>query len=295
MAARLDVPDPRKKNVRKGRAHALREKNGMLEGKKIVVIMPAYNAAATLRQTFKELPSGIVDHVILTDDDSRDDTVEIARQLGVSVVLRHRKNRGYGANQKTCYAMALKLGADIVVMLHPDYQYSPRLVTAMTAMVVSDHFDGVLGSRILGQGALQGGMPVYKYAGNRALTLLQNMMLSVKFSEFHTGFRAWNRKLLETLPLLHCADNFVFDNQMLAQAIYFGFRLGELSCPTRYFPEASSINFKGSVIYGCGVLNTSIQFMLQRAGLMRSKIFEDGHDGRLTEAACNEWLAANAD
>jgi glycosyltransferase involved in cell wall biosynthesis len=248
----------------------------MLQNKKITVIMPAYNAASTLRQTFEELPHDIIDDVILTDDASSDHTFELANQLGIPVVLRHKKNFGYGANQKTCYATALMRGADVVVMLHPDYQYNPRLVTAMASMIVSGDFDGVIGSRILGRGALHGGMPLYKYVANRGLTFLQNLMLGVKFSEFHTGFRAWNRKVLESLPLLNCSDDFVFDNQMLVQSIYFDFRLGEISCPTRYFADASSINFSRSVVYGCGVLKTSTEFYLQRAGIKDSRIFQLG-------------------
>jgi glycosyltransferase involved in cell wall biosynthesis len=256
----------------------------MIANKKVCVIMPAYNAEQTLQRTFDELPHDIVDDVILTDDASSDRTVEVARQLPIKTIV-HEKNRGYGGNQKTCYCAALEREADIVVMLHPDYQYSPKLVTPMASMIASGHFDAVLGSRILGRGAVgEGAMPVYKYVANRALTLIENIMLGVKLSEFHTGLRAWNRKLLETLPLMVCSDDFVFDNQMLAQAIYFGFRIGEISCPARYMPEASSINFRRSVIYGCGVLKTSLEFRLQRAGLAQPKIFQRDHDGRLPSA-----------
>lgn len=252
----------------------------MLNNQKIVVVMPAFNAAQTLEQTFNELPHDVVDGVILTDDGSSDRTVEIARKLGIST-LRHEQNLGYGANQKTCYSAALSSGADIVVMLHPDYQYSPKLVTAMASMIVSGHFDAVLGSRILGKGAMIGGMPAYKYVANRALTLTQNFLLDVKLSEFHTGFRAWSRPLLERLPLMSCSDDFVFDNQMLAQAIYFGFQVGEISCPTRYFPEASTINFRRSVTYGLGVLKTSAQFRLCRLGIADSAIFNDDAGAKL--------------
>lgn len=253
----------------------------MLAGRKIIVIMPAYNAAKTLERTFEELPHDIVDDVILTDDASGDHTTEIARRLGI-VTIRHERNRGYGANQKTCYNAALERGADIIVMLHPDYQYSPKLVSAMAAMIASGHFDAVLGSRILGKGAMrEGHMPAYKYVANRVLTLFQNVLLRVKLSEFHTGLRAWSKTLLEMLPLSACSDDFVFDNQMLAQAIYFGFQIGEISCPARYMPEASSINFQRSVVYGYGVLKTSLQFRCQRLGWLNSELFHDDVGRRL--------------
>jgi glycosyltransferase involved in cell wall biosynthesis len=254
----------------------------MLAGKRIVVVLPAYNAAKTLRQTFDEIPRDVVDDIILTDDASSDETTRIAQELGIPT-LRHDRNRGYGGNQKTCYARALARGADIVVMLHPDYQYTPRLVTAMASMIASDEFDAVLGSRILGRGALAGGMPFWKYVANRVLTLVQNLLIGQKLSEYHTGYRAWSRTVLEKLPLLHCSEDFVFDNQMLAQAVYFGFRVGEISCPTKYFADASSINFRRSVVYGVGVLKTSVQFRLQRMRLMRFAIFRDGGEGRLRE------------
>jgi glycosyltransferase involved in cell wall biosynthesis len=196
----------------------------------------------------------------------------VAKSLGIQTI-RHERNRGYGGNQKTCYRAALAAGADIVIMLHPDYQYTPRLVTAMAAMIASDQFDVVLASRILGRGALAGGMPRYKYVANRILTLFQNILLGQKLSEYHTGYRAWSRRVLETLPLEHCSEDFVFDNQMLAQSTYYGFRIGEISCPTRYFPEASSINFRRSVVYGAGVVRTSVQYRLQRWGLARFAIF----------------------
>ena len=252
----------------------------MISNRKVTVVLPAYNAARTLRRTVAEIPRDVVDDVILTDDASRDDTVAVARDLGLHT-LRHDRNRGYGGNQKTCYQAALDRGADIVVMLHPDYQYTPRLVTAMASMISSDQFDVVLGSRILGTGALKGGMPPYKYVANRALTLAQNLMLGAKLSEYHTGYRAWSRPVLERLPLLACSDDFVFDNQMLSQAVYFGFRVGEISCPTRYFAEASSINLRRSVVYGLGVLQTSARFRLQRMGLAQSPLFADGADLRL--------------
>jgi glycosyltransferase involved in cell wall biosynthesis len=252
----------------------------MLANKKIAVVLPAYNAARTLERTYQEIPHDIVDDVILTDDASADNTVQIAERLGITT-LRHDRTRGYGGNQKTCYATALARGADIVVMLHPDYQYTPRLVTAMASMIASEEFDVVLASRILGRGALAGGMPFYKYVSNRFLTLVQNLLIGQKLSEYHTGYRAWSRAVLERLPLLNCSEDFVFDNQMLVQAVYFGFRIGEISCPTKYFPEASSINFQRSVVYGLGVLRTSLQFRLQRCGLMRSAIFETTNRARL--------------
>lgn len=252
----------------------------MLLGRRVAVVLPAYNAARTLQQTYSEIPHDIVDDVILTDDASTDETVTLARSLGIHTLL-HVENRGYGGNQKTCYTAALARGADVVVMLHPDYQYAPRLVTAMTSMIVSGHYDVVMGSRILGGGALAGGMPLYKYVANRVLTLVENLLIGQKLSEFHTGYRAWSRAVLERLPLLNCSDDFVFDNQMLVQAVYFGFRIGEISCPTKYFPEASSINFSRSLTYGLGVLRTAGTFRLQRMGVVRSPLFADGVEGRL--------------
>jgi glycosyltransferase involved in cell wall biosynthesis len=246
----------------------------MLHGKKLVVVMPAYNAEKTLRQTFAELPHEYVDEVLLVDDVSSDNTVLLARELGIKTII-HGENKGYGGNQKTCYREALARGADIVVMVHPDYQYSPRLVTAMSSMIVSGHYDVVLGSRILGGGALKGGMPFYKYLANRFLTFVENLVLRVKLSEYHTGFRAFSRKVLETLPLEKNSDDFVFDNEMLAQAVHFGFRIGEISCPTRYFADASSINFRRSVKYGFGVLATSLKYLLSRAGIVQCAIFRN--------------------
>jgi glycosyltransferase involved in cell wall biosynthesis len=245
----------------------------MLEGRKIAVVLPAYNAVRTLKRTFDEIPKQIVDDIILTDDASADATTALSRSLGIYTLV-HDANRGYGGNQKTCYRAALERGADIVVMLHPDYQYSPRLVPAMASMIVSEEFDVVLGSRILGKGALSGGMPVYKYVSNRALTLVENLLLGQKLSEYHTGYRAWSRRVIETLPIERCSDDFVFDNEMLAQAMHWGFRVGEISCPTRYFPEASSINFRRSVAYGFGVLATAGAFRMHRMGVRTSALFE---------------------
>jgi glycosyltransferase involved in cell wall biosynthesis len=245
----------------------------MLENRRIVVVLPAYNAAKTLQQTVAEIPRDIVDDIILTDDASRDGTVSLSRELGLHT-LRHPVNRGYGGNQKTCYAEALARGADIVIMLHPDYQYTPRLITAMASMLVSDQFDAVLASRILGGGALKGGMPLYKYIANRCLTLVQNILLGAKISEYHTGYRGWTRQVLQKLDFEACSDDFIFDNQMLAQALYAGFRIGEISCPTKYFPEASSINFRRSVVYGIGVLRTSVAYRAQLWGLVGLRLFE---------------------
>jgi glycosyltransferase involved in cell wall biosynthesis len=242
---------------------------------RVVVVMPAYNAARTIEKTWREVVAHPeVDLVIVVDDASSDETVATARQLEKVVTHVHPVNRGYGANQKTCYQLALDHGADIVVMVHPDYQYTPRLVTAMASMIAYDVYDVVLGSRILGGTAHAGGMPAYKYVSNRALTAWQNLVLGAKLSEYHTGYRAFSRKVLETLPLLENSDDFVFDNQMLTQCLYFGFRVGEVSCPTRYFPEASSISFRRSVTYGLGVVRTSMQCLLQRSGVRQYKIFD---------------------
>jgi len=244
----------------------------VINGKKIVVVLPAYNAEKTLEATVRELPE-IVDERILVDDHSSDATAALARQLGLTVEV-HARNRGYGGNQKTCYAKALEAGADVVVMLHPDYQYNPLLVTPIATMIAYGVYDVALGSRILGGGALRGGMPVYKYISNRCLTAFQNFMMGAKLSEYHTGFRAFSRQLLCALPLEENSDDFVFDNQMLAQAVLAGARIGEISCPTRYFPEASSINFRRSSIYGLGVLKTSVLLRLARLGVYRSRIFQ---------------------
>ncbi len=254
----------------------------MIGGLRVCVVMPAYNAAKTVERTVAEIDRAVVDDIVLVDDHSPDDTVRVARDLGLHVVV-HPKNRGYGGNQKTCYSEALKRGADVVVMLHPDYQYSPRLLPAMAGMIATGHFDAVLGSRILGVGALKGGMPLWKYVANRFLTAFENLMLGYKLAEYHTGYRAFSRRLLETLPLEENSDDFVFDNQMLAQAIWFGFHIGEISCPARYFAEASSIDFRRSVKYGFGVLGTAVQFRAAKLGLARSPRFADS--GRKLQAA----------
>ncbi len=248
----------------------------MINGKRIAVVMPAYNAERTLERTVQEL-SDVVDIKILVDDSSSDQTAALSRKLGVQTFV-HDANYGYGRNQQTCYREALAAGADIVVMVHPDYQYTPLLVPAMAGMVASGVYDMVLASRILGTGALRGGMPLYKYIANRGLTAFQNIMLGVKLSEYHTGFRAFSRQLLETLPLLENSDDFVFDNQMIAQAVMFGFNIGEISCPTKYFEEASSINFKRSVQYGLGVLGTTFRFVAHKWGIRRTPGF--GPSGR---------------
>jgi glycosyltransferase involved in cell wall biosynthesis len=244
----------------------------MINGRRLLVVMPAYNAEKTLRQTYAEVPREYVDEVILVDDGSNDRTAEIARSLGVRTFV-HPQNRGYGGNQKTCYTEALRRGGEIIVMVHPDYQYSPKLIVAMASMIASGHYDVALGSRILGSDTLAGGMPLYKYVANRALTLFENLLLGAKLSEYHTGFRAFSREVLETLPLEENSDDFVFDNEMLAQVIYFGYRVGEISCPTRYMEEASSISFWRSVRYGLGVLRVSIAFRLARWGIGGARIF----------------------
>lgn len=261
----------------------------MINGKRIAVVMPAYNAENTLAATVGEIPD-LVDIRILVDDHSRDNTVELARRLGL-YVFQHDRNYGYGRNQMTCYREALAAGADVVIMLHPDYQYTPLLITAMASMVAYDVYDVVLGSRIIGGHALalQGGMPLYKYIANRALTAFENLFLRVKLSEYHTGFRAFSRKVLTELPLLENSDDFVFDNQMLAQCVHFGFRIGEVSCPTKYFEEASSINFRRSVNYGFGVLATTTQFALQQTGLIRLPRFS--REGRKLEAQRETYYA----
>jgi glycosyltransferase involved in cell wall biosynthesis len=244
----------------------------MINGKRVAVVMPAYNAEKTLEMTVREL-SDLVDIKILVDDSSKDQTATLSKQLGVLTFI-HDKNYGYGRNQQTCYREALAAGADIVVMVHPDYQYTPSLVPAMAGMIASGVYDMVLASRILGGGALRGGMPVYKYVANRFLTAFQNLFLGVKLSEYHTGFRAFSRELLEALPILENSDDFVFDNQMIAQAVMFGFRIGEISCPTKYFEEASSINFKRSVEYGLGVLGTTAGFVGHKLGFHRQRRYE---------------------
>jgi len=244
----------------------------MLFGKKIVVVMPAYNAESTLRRTYAEIPFEYIDEVILVDDGSSDRTVELARELGCRTLV-HLQNKGYGGNQKTCYREALRHDADVVVMLHPDYQYTPKLLVSIAAMIAVGEYDVVLGSRILCQSAMKGGMPAYKYVANRLLTFFENVLLGQRLSEYHSGYRAFSRSVLETLPLEENSDDFVFDNQMLAQVVHFGFKIGEVSCPTKYFADASSINFRRSVRYGLGVIATSVAFVLHRAGLVEHRIF----------------------
>jgi glycosyltransferase involved in cell wall biosynthesis len=244
----------------------------MLNGKKIVVVMPAYNAEKTLQKTVAEIPRETVDEILLVDDASTDKTVAKSVELEL-ITFEHKRNFGYGRNQKTCYREALARGADIIVMVHPDYQYSPRLIVPMAGMIAFGEYDVVLGSRILGKGALAGGMPLYKYIANRFLTLVQNILMSQKLSEYHTGFRAFSREVLENLPLEENSDDFVFDNEMLAQAAFFGYRIGEISCPTRYFEDASSINFSRSVKYGLGVLSTSLKYRLHCWKIIKSRLF----------------------
>jgi glycosyltransferase involved in cell wall biosynthesis len=245
----------------------------VFHNKRIVVVMPAYNAARTLERTYREIPLDLVDEVVVTDDASHDETVREAQRLGLRTLV-HEVNRGYGGNQKTCYTEALRLGADVVVMLHPDYQYTPKLLPSMIGLLTDGPFDVVLGSRVLGGRALAGGMPVYKYVANRALTAIQNLLCGAKLSEYHTGYRAFTREVLEALPLLENSDDFVFDNQMLAQILLAGFEIGEVSCPAAYFEEASSINFQRSVRYGMGVLATSIKAFAHRKGLAHFALFD---------------------
>jgi len=244
----------------------------MICKKKVIVVMPAYNAARTLLKTYQEIPHALVDEVILVDDCSQDHTVEISRQLGIQTIL-HSKNSGYGANQKTCYEAAMNAGADIVVMLHPDYQYTPKLITSMVSLIAEGIFDAVLGSRILGVGAIKGGMPRYKYYSNRLLTMSENILLNYKLSEYHTGYRAFSREILETLPFKDNSDDFVFDAEMLAQIIYAGYSIGEIACPTRYLPDSSSINFINSIRYGLGVLKVSLAFRLSRWNIIMDRRF----------------------
>ncbi len=245
----------------------------MLEGKKIIVVMPAYNAEHTLEQTFRDIPKGLVDEVLVVDDHSSDKTVEVCRNLGLQVFV-HEDNLGYGANQKTCYREALRRGADVVIMLHPDYQYPPKLINAMAGLVVSGVFDVVLGSRVLGGMSLKGGMPLYKYISNRFLTLFENIISGAQLSAYHTGYRAFSRQVLFSLPLMENSDDFIFDNQILAQAIRFGYRIGELTAPSRYTKESSSISFKRSVVYGFGVIGTSLALLLDRLNLVKFRIFD---------------------
>jgi len=245
----------------------------VIKGQKLVVVLPAYNAARTVKRTVEEIPHDIVDEIILVDDASQDDTVAVAESLGINHVIRHDRNRGYGANQKTCYRKALDLDADIVIMLHPDYQYTPKLLPAMATLVSSGLFPVVLGSRILGGGALAGGMPVYKYVANRMLTLFQNLCTGAKLSEYHTGYRAFSAEVLRGIDLDSNSDDFIFDNQVLAQVIHKGYRVGEITCPALYFEDASSINLARSVTYGLGVLGVSLQHLVSRLGLYRPALF----------------------
>ncbi|MGE0020467.1 MAG: glycosyltransferase family 2 protein [Draconibacterium sp.] len=246
----------------------------MINDKKVVVVLPAYNAAKTLEITYNEIDFTIVDEVILVDDRSKDNTVEVGKQLGIHHIIVHEQNKGYGGNQKSCYNKALEIGADIVIMLHPDYQYTPKLIPAMASLLGSGLYHVVLGSRILGKGALAGGMPLIKYISNRGLTLIQNILMGAKLSEYHTGYRAFTREVLEAVNYNANSDNFVFDNQMLAQIWYAGFEIAEITCPTKYFDDASSINLKNSTIYALGVLKTSVQFRLQKWGWLKNKIYE---------------------
>lgn len=245
----------------------------MVNGKKVVVVLPAYNAGLTLEKTYQEIPFDIVDDVILCDDASKDNTSALARQIGIRHVITHVNNRGYGGNQKSLYRKALDLGADIVIMLHPDYQYTPKLISPMAHIIAEDLYPVVLGSRILGKGALEGGMPLYKFVANRFLTLVQNLLVNYKLSEYHTGYRAFSREVLETIAFEENSDDFVFDNEMLSQIIFAGFHIAEVTCPTKYFEEASSINFRRSVKYGLGVLRVSSVHLLQRWGLMKHPMY----------------------
>jgi glycosyltransferase involved in cell wall biosynthesis len=245
----------------------------MIGNKRVIVILPAYNAAKTLEKTFHEIPRDIVDDIILTDDASTDETIAIAKELGISNILQHDSNKGYGANQKTCYQQALLLKADIVIMLHPDYQYTPKLIPSMAYLIANDVYPVVLGSRILSKGALSGGMPIYKYIANRMLTFFQNLTTGAKLSEYHTGYRAFSVNVLKKINFENNSDGFVFDNEMLSQIIYAGFTIAEISCPARYFKEASSINFINSIYYGLGVVRVSLQHFIQRIGLYHFKLF----------------------
>ena len=245
----------------------------MLNGKKIVVVLPAYNAALTLERTYKEIPFDIVDDVVLVDDNSRDNTVEEGRRLGIRHIIRHEVNKGYGGNQKSCYSKALEIGADIVIMLHPDYQYTPKLLHAISAIIAMEVYPCVLASRILGQGALRGGMPLYKYVFNRCLTLFENIFLWEKLSEYHTGYRAFSKEVLESINFTHNSDDFVFDNEMISQIFMNGFEIAEVTCPTKYFDEASSINFRRSMKYGMGVLRVSLTHRFHKWGLVKSKLY----------------------
>jgi glycosyltransferase involved in cell wall biosynthesis len=244
----------------------------MFNNKKVVVVLPAYNAAQTLEKTYREIPFDIVDDVVLVDDHSKDNTSELAKKLGITHVIRHEQNKGYGGNQKTCYAKALELNADVVIMLHPDYQYTPLLIHSMVAIIANDLYPVVFGSRILGKGARKGGMPLYKYVANRFLTFSQNLLMNQKLSEYHTGFRAFSGEVLHSIDLTPNSDDFIFDNQMIAQIFSKGYEIAEITCPTKYFDEASSINFKRSSIYGLGVLNVSMRYFLHRLGILKWRL-----------------------
>jgi glycosyltransferase involved in cell wall biosynthesis len=245
----------------------------MINSKKVVVVLPAYNAGKTLEKTFREIPFDLVDDVILCDDASTDDTLQVAKRIGIENVIQHRSNKGYGANQKSCYKKALEMGADIIIMLHPDYQYTPRLIPSMVYLIANDLYQVVLGSRILGKGALKGGMPLHKYLGNRFLTLMQNIIMRSKLSEFHTGFRAYSSIILEEIPYQNNSDGFIFDNEVLAQILYKGYEIAEVTCPTNYFPEASSINLKNGMIYFFGVIRVTIQFFLDKTRIWKFPLF----------------------
>jgi|SRR5690242_13486850 len=250
----------------------------MINSKKIVVVLPAYNAALTLKQTYNEIPLGIVDEVILVDDNSSDDTIKVAHELGISHIIKHDNNRGYGGNQKTCYDKALEIGGDIVIMLHPDYQYTPKLIPSMAYIIANDVYQVVLGSRTLGKGALSGGMPLYKYIANRALTFFENVMLNQKIAEYHTGYRAFSREVLMRINYKMNSEDFVFDNEMLSQIIYCGYEIAEVTCPTKYFEEASSINFRRSITYGLGVVRVSLVHRLCKWKLLKRKMYEPASD-----------------
>lgn len=245
----------------------------MIDNKKVVVVLPAYKAAKTLVQSYNEIPFDIVDEVILVDDNSPDNTIDVGRNIGIKHIIKHENNLGYGGNQKTCYNKALELGADIIIMLHPDYQYTPKLIHSMSYLIASELYPVVIGSRILGKGALKGGMPMYKYIANRFLTFFQNVMVNQKLSEYHTGYRAYNREVLESINYNSNSDDFIFDNQFLAQIFFKGYEIAEITCPTKYFDDASSINFKRSVQYGLGVMKVSVKYFLAKTGIIKSKLF----------------------
>lgn len=249
----------------------------MINGKIITVVLPAYNAEKTLEKTYREIPMDLVDNVILVDDSSRDNTVKVGESLGIRHIIRHEKNKGYGGNQKTCYHKALELNSDVVVMLHPDYQYTPKLIQSMVYLIANDLYEVVFGSRILGKGALKGGMPYYKYVANRFLTLSQNILMNQKLSEYHTGYRAFSAKVLRSINFDLNSDDFIFDNQMIAQIFFAGFEIAEITCPTKYFKEASSINFRRSSIYGLGVLKVSFSYFLHKIGLVKFKFLMPVH------------------